>query len=158
MTVAPERFNVGDLVACGSREYRDELRLEPEIGLYLAGRRRDGLVLFGAAGRSVWIPHRALIEARVDDPRLLQPPAWLLSVHKAMRLLAASDVTIEESEAGQREARIGCPGFDLPTLGQLVELLGDGLRILPGSMSRVLVVATLASTGGSPADVAAIPS
>src|SRR5438445_13591831 len=91
---------VGDLVACASPSLRAELGLGLDVGLYLVDRKRDGLVLFAGLGRQAWVPKDALKTVASDDPRVLPPPAWLVLVHRAMRLLEASDVELQRSEKG----------------------------------------------------------
>lgn len=144
MTAAPhDSIAVGDLVVCASRSYRAQIELDLDVGLFLCDRRRDGQVMFPGPGRTIWVPKRYLRAVPADDPRIVPPPAWLVVVNRAMRLLDAIDVKIEDDESNQLEVRIGCPGLDAALLARLEELLGRaarGLRIRPGSMSRVLVV------------------
>jgi hypothetical protein len=150
-------LRVGDLVICAKASFRDEARLGLDVGIYVAGRSRDALVYFARPDRSLWIPLRFLRGIDPADPRVVAPPGWTLRLHAAVRKLDATDLELERREDSGFDAKIGCPGFDLPLLREIEALAGDEageLRVRAGSMSRVLVVFPVGREARGPARTA----
>ena len=137
---------IGDLVVCSAKDYRERAGLDVDVGLYLAERRRDALVLFPGPQRSAWLPKNVLLGVAPDDPRVIPPPGWARTVHAAARLLEAIELEVETGEDGRLEVRIGTRLVDperWQALARLADPATSGLRIQPGSMSRIRVVFAL---------------
>ena len=134
---------IGDLVICASPALRQELRLARDVGLYLVDRRKDGLVLFGGAARSAWIPKSAPKAVADDDPRVVPPPPWLVRIHRVARRVDAVELELEPDGAGGFEVRVGCRELDPRTWADLHDLLGpvaERVRVRPAGMSRLHLV------------------
>jgi hypothetical protein len=136
--------DLGDLVVCSSKAFRESARLGLDVGLYLVDRKKDGLVFFARPDRSEWIPKTALKTMAPDDPRVVPPPAWVVTVNRMARLLDAIELDLERDDDGRCAVKIGCAGLDRQLLGEVERTLGDeasrGLQIRPGSMSRIRLI------------------